>query len=111
MLLSRVLIMVITAVLIVGLVGCFTIRNIAINDMEEKVILQNQAYGQVLESALDRYKLSVQAIANDSRIMDSSLSVANRNKSNTVSGRITIRADISRLSNVRILLFYIDMIG
>ena len=36
------------------------------------------------------------------------LSVANRNKSNTVSGRITIRADISRLSNVRILLFYID---
>ena len=78
MLLSRVLIMVITAVLIVGLVGCFTIRNIAINAMEEKVILQNQAYGQVLESALDRYKLSVQAIANDSRIMDSSLSVANR---------------------------------
>ena len=36
------------------------------------------------------------------------LSVANRNKSSTVSGRITIRADISKLSNVRMLLFYID---
>ncbi len=78
MLLRRILVMVIVSVLIVGLVGCVTIRNIAISDMEEKIFLQNQAYGQILESALDRYKLSVQAIANDNRIIDQSLTLAER---------------------------------
>ncbi len=78
MLRRRILITVIVSVLVVGVTGCLTIRNIAISDMEEKISLQNQAYGQVLESALDRYKLSVQAIANDSRIMDASLPLAQR---------------------------------
>ncbi|MBO4725593.1 MAG: HAMP domain-containing protein, partial [Firmicutes bacterium] len=78
MLRRRILITVIVSVLVVGVAGCLNIRNIAIDGMEEKVSLQNQAFGEVLESALDRYKLSVQAIANDSRIMDGSLSLAQR---------------------------------
>ncbi len=78
MLLRRILIMVIVSVLIVGLVGVFTMRNIAINDMEEKISLQNQAYGEILEGALEKYKLSVQAIANDNRIIDQSLTLTER---------------------------------
>ncbi|MBQ0104585.1 MAG: polysaccharide deacetylase family protein [Armatimonadetes bacterium] len=36
------------------------------------------------------------------------LSVADRNKKETVSGRVTIRADLSKIANAHILLFYID---
>ncbi len=80
LLLTRIISLVMVIGLLVGLVSCFTMYKISVSDMEKYVVTQNDAYSSLISNALERYKLSAQAIANDSRITDMSLSLEERKK-------------------------------